>query len=106
MLAARPKSSLGRLKLVYGDRSRYDDQPAPEPARCFDCPPVDPAPAVQWSGLRTVVCSRYGVALLVYFPYDSFAHETHAWALPRLRGMAKVSISSLVVVGVKEIRRS
>ena len=25
-------------------------------------------PAVQWSGLRTVVCSRYAVALLVYSP--------------------------------------
>ena len=24
-----------------------DDQPAPDPARCFDCPPVDPAPAAQ-----------------------------------------------------------
>ena len=33
-----------------------DVQLAPDPARCFDCP-VDPIPAVQWSGLRTVVCS-------------------------------------------------
>jgi len=47
---------------VYGDRLRYDDQPAPDPARCFDCPPVDPAPAVQWSNLSNliiVVCLAY-----------------------------------------------
>ena len=93
---------------------RYDDQPAPDPARCFDCPPVDPAPAVQWSNLSNliiVVCLTYlsCVVGVQYFPFDQgprSSRSADAWALPSLRAMAKVSISSLVVVGAKEIIRS
>ena len=46
---------------------------------------------------------------MVYFPFDQGTHSSRsadAWALPSLRAMAKVSISSLVVVGVKEILKS
>ena len=47
--------------------------------------------------------------MLVYFPFDQGTRSSRsadAWALPSLRAMAKVSISSLVVVGAKEIIRS
>ena len=101
---------------MYGDRLRYDDRPAPDPARCFDCPPVDPAPAVQWSNLSNliiVVCLSLTnsiscvVGLFPIRPSNAFVPQRRrAWALPSLRAMAKVSISSLVVVGVKEILKS
>ena len=48
------RSTCSAAEAVYFERR--DDQPAPDPARCFDCP-VDPALAAQSSGLRTLVCS-------------------------------------------------
>ena len=38
------RSTCSAAEAVYFERR--DDQPAPDPARCFDCP-VDPAPAAQ-----------------------------------------------------------
>jgi len=47
------RSTCSAVEAVYLEPR---DQPAPDPARCFDCP-VDPAPAAKWSGLLTAGCS-------------------------------------------------